>query len=90
MNNLPNDPGCGPPGEPGVGRPCPTDKFLEVFGPGTRGRELTSPPVVAFEVEDVAAAREELLLHGVGIVGDVGSWNGFEWQQMAELKTMPN
>jgi hypothetical protein len=35
--------------------------------------------VVAFEVEDVAAAREELLLHGVEIVGDVGSWNGFEW-----------
>jgi len=54
-------------------------QVLEVFGPGTRGRELTSPPVVAFEVEDVAAAREELLLHGVGIVGDVGSWNGFEW-----------
>jgi len=46
--------------------------------------------VVAFEIEDVAAAREELLLHSVEIVGDVGSWNGFEWQQMAELKTMPN
>lgn len=54
-------------------------QVLEVFGPGTRGRELTFPPIVAFEVEDVAAAREELLLHGVEVLGDIGSWNGFEW-----------
>lgn len=54
-------------------------QVLEIFGPGTQGRELTSPPVVAFEVDDVAAAREELLGHGVEVLGDVGSWNGFEW-----------
>lgn len=54
-------------------------QVLEVFGPGTQGRELTFPPIVAFEVEDVAAAREELLLHGVEVLGDIGSWNGFEW-----------
>lgn len=52
---------------------------LEVFGPGTRGRELTSPPVVAFEVEDVGAAREELIAQGIEVLGDTGSWNGFEW-----------
>jgi len=54
-------------------------QVLEIFGPGTRGRELTSPPVVAFEVEDVAAARDELLLNEVEILGEIGSWNGFEW-----------
>ena len=54
-------------------------QVLEVFGPGTQGRQLTFPPIVAFEVEDVAAAREELLRHGVEILGEPGSWNGFEW-----------
>lgn len=54
-------------------------QFLEVFGPGTQGRELTSPPVVAFEVEDVGAAREELIAQGIEVLGDTGSWNGFEW-----------
>ena len=54
-------------------------QVLEVFGPGTQGRELTYPPIVAFEVEDVSAARDELLQHGVQILGEIGSWNGFEW-----------
>ena len=54
-------------------------QVLEIFGPGTEGRKLTSPPVLAFEVDDVAAAREELLQNGVEILGDIGSWNGFEW-----------
>lgn len=54
-------------------------QVLEVFGPGTQGREYTSPPVVAFEVDDVAAARNELLLKGVEVLGPIGSWNGFEW-----------
>jgi len=54
-------------------------QVLEVFGPGTQGRKLTFPPIVAFEVEDVPAARDELVSHGVEILGDIGSWNGFEW-----------
>lgn len=54
-------------------------QVLEIFGPGTEGRKLTSPPVVAFEVDDVAAARDELLQHGVEVLGEVSSWNGFEW-----------
>jgi predicted enzyme related to lactoylglutathione lyase len=54
-------------------------QVLEIFGPGTEGRKLTSPPVVAFEVDDVAAARDELLQRGVEVLGEVGSWNGFEW-----------
>lgn len=54
-------------------------QILEVFGPGTKGGEFTSAPVVAFEVDDVAAAREELITRGVEILGEIGSWNGFEW-----------
>lgn len=54
-------------------------QILEVFGPGTQGRKLTSPPVLGFEVDDIAAARDELLRHDVEILGDIGSWNGFEW-----------
>jgi catechol 2,3-dioxygenase-like lactoylglutathione lyase family enzyme len=54
-------------------------QLVEIFGPGARGRGLTSPPVVSFEVEDVSAARAELLAAGVEVIGDIGAWNGFEW-----------
>jgi catechol 2,3-dioxygenase-like lactoylglutathione lyase family enzyme len=53
---------------------------LEIFGEGsTRGKALTTPPAIGFEVDDVRAARDELVANGVELVGDVGSWNGFEW-----------
>ncbi len=54
-------------------------QILELFGPGTGGRALTSPPVIAFEVDDVAAARAELITKDVEVIGEVGAWNGFEW-----------
>lgn len=54
-------------------------QLLEIFGPGTKGHGLNSPPVVAFEVDDVVAARDELLAKNIEILGDIGSWNGFEW-----------
>lgn len=54
-------------------------QIVELFGPGSRGRALTKPPVVAFEVADVGAARDELIAAGVEIVGEIGAWNGFEW-----------
>lgn len=54
-------------------------QILELFGPGTGGRALTSPPVIAFEVDDVSAAHAELITKGVEVIGDVGAWNGFEW-----------
>lgn len=54
-------------------------QIVEIFGPGSRGKALASPPVIAFEVDDVAAARHELAGKGVEIIGDVGAWNGFEW-----------
>lgn len=57
----------------------PDGQLLEIFGPGTTGRALTAPPVVAFEVDDVGAAQAELIAKGVEVIGDIGSWNGFEW-----------
>ena len=54
-------------------------QIVEIFGEGTKGRALTDPPAIAFEVEDVAAARDELRANGVELIGDIGSWNGFEW-----------
>jgi len=52
---------------------------VEIFGEGTRGKALTVPPVAAFEVADVEAARRELEAKGVELVGEIGRWNGFEW-----------
>jgi catechol 2,3-dioxygenase-like lactoylglutathione lyase family enzyme len=56
------------------------NQIIEIFGEGsTRGKALNSPPAIAFEVDDVFAARDELLAKGVEIVGEPGSWNGHEW-----------
>jgi catechol 2,3-dioxygenase-like lactoylglutathione lyase family enzyme len=53
---------------------------LEIFGRDGPGKTLNSPPTIAFEVDDVAAAREELLAAGIELIGEIGRWNGFEWQ----------
>lgn len=52
---------------------------LEIFGPGTLGHTRTAAPVIGFEVDDVAAARDELVAGGAEPIGEIGSWNGFEW-----------
>ena len=69
---------------------------LEIFGKDERGKQLTSSPVVAFEVDDLDAAREELRLAGIELIGNVGRWNGFAWQyfrspegHIFELKSSP-
>jgi catechol 2,3-dioxygenase-like lactoylglutathione lyase family enzyme len=69
---------------------------LEIFGRDEREKELTASPVVAFEVDDLDAAREELLAAGVELIGEVGRWNGFAWQyfrspdgHIFEIKTSP-
>ena len=55
-------------------------QIVENFGEGSeRGKALNSPPAIAFEVEDVGVARDELVAKGVEIVGEIGSWNGHEW-----------
>jgi catechol 2,3-dioxygenase-like lactoylglutathione lyase family enzyme len=53
---------------------------LEIFGAEGRGKTLNATPTVAFEVDDVAEAARELVAGGAELIGDIGSWNGHEWQ----------
>ena len=53
---------------------------LEIFGGDHPGKKLTANPVIAFEVEDMETARNELLAAGVELIGDVGSWDRYQWQ----------
>ena len=53
---------------------------LEIFGRDGRGKDLNTPPTIAFEVDDVAQAARELVAGGAELIGDIGSWNGHEWQ----------
>jgi catechol 2,3-dioxygenase-like lactoylglutathione lyase family enzyme len=69
---------------------------LEIFGGDELEKELTSSPVIAFEVDDLEAARQELRLAGIELIGDVGRSNGFAWQyfrspegHIFELKSSP-
>jgi catechol 2,3-dioxygenase-like lactoylglutathione lyase family enzyme len=69
---------------------------LEIFGRDQREKELTASPVVAFEVDDLDAAREELRSAGIELIGEGGSWNGFAWQyfrspdgHIFEIKSSP-
>ena len=69
---------------------------LEIFAGEQPGRRLTQNPVIAFEVESMEIARRELLAAGIELIGDVGRWNGFEWQyfrspdgHIFEIKTIP-
>ncbi len=52
---------------------------LEIFGRDGRGKSLNRQPTIAFEVDDVEAARSALIDGGAEIVGEIGSWNGHEW-----------
>ena len=69
---------------------------FEIFGSGAGEDRRHSAPVVAFEVDDLEAAREELRLTGVELIGEVGRWNGFAWQyfrspdgHLFEIKSSP-
>ena len=69
---------------------------VELFGRDGRGKSLNRPPTIAFEVDDVAAAREQLVKAGVEIVGEIGAWNGHEGLYfrspdgyLFEVKTVP-
>ena len=52
---------------------------VELFGKDGRGKSQNSPPTVAFEVDNVAEARDALLAAGIEVVGDIDAWNGHEW-----------
>jgi catechol 2,3-dioxygenase-like lactoylglutathione lyase family enzyme len=49
----------------------PSGQLFEVFGPENRYYPLHACPVLAFQVKDVHAAREELKLRGVEFLTDV-------------------
>jgi catechol 2,3-dioxygenase-like lactoylglutathione lyase family enzyme len=74
----------------------PTGQQLEIFGTGEQEKELTASPVIAFEVDDIEAACQELRDAGIELIGEIGRWNGFAWQyfrspdgHIFEIKSSP-
>jgi lactoylglutathione lyase len=74
-----------------------TGQQLEIFGGNSREQELAASPVVAFEVDNIDAARQELRAAGIELIGDIGRWNGFAWQyfrspdgHIFEIKSSPD
>ena len=70
---------------------------LEIFGAEGRGKSLNTPPTIAFEVDDVAVASQALVAGGAELVGEMGAWEGHEWQyfrtpdgHLFEVKRSPN
>jgi catechol 2,3-dioxygenase-like lactoylglutathione lyase family enzyme len=82
----------------------PSGQLFEVFGPESSYYRLHACPVLAFQVEDVRAARKELESRGVEFVTDVDgdeseSWSYFcgpdgylyeLWQTDRPLKAPPH
>jgi catechol 2,3-dioxygenase-like lactoylglutathione lyase family enzyme len=54
---------------------------VEVFTAADRDHEyFTTGPVAGFQVEDVGAARDELVAAGVELIGELSSESGWSWQ----------
>ncbi len=81
----------------------PSGQLFEVFGSESRYYPLHACPVLAFQVEDVCAARKELESRGVEFVTDIegdesDAWAYFcgpdgylyeVWQTARSLKALP-
>jgi catechol 2,3-dioxygenase-like lactoylglutathione lyase family enzyme len=81
----------------------PSGQLFEVFSSESRYYRLHACPVLAFQVEDVRAARKELEAQGVEFVtdvdgGEVEAWTYFRgpdgylyelWQTTRPLKEVP-
>jgi catechol 2,3-dioxygenase-like lactoylglutathione lyase family enzyme len=81
----------------------PSGQLFEVFGAESRFYPLHACPVLAFQVEDVRAARKELESRGIEFVTDVEggeseAWTYFRgpdgylyelWQTERPLKALP-
>ncbi len=81
----------------------PSGQLFEVFGSESRYYRLHACPVLAFQVQDVRAARKELKSRGVDFVTDVDgneseAWTYFRgpdgylyelWQTTRPLKAIP-
>jgi catechol 2,3-dioxygenase-like lactoylglutathione lyase family enzyme len=57
----------------------PDGDRVQVFAPGHRHFELFGRPVALFEVDDVRAARDELVAAGIELVGELERDSGWEW-----------
>lgn len=71
-------------GPSGVAARCaelalPNGDFIEVFDDNLAERQLFTAPVIGFQVDDVAAARDEMERKGVAFIGPVYRGNAFEW-----------
>lgn len=81
----------------------PSGQLFEVFGSGSRYYQLHACPVLAFQVEDVRAAKQELESRGVEFVTDIDgneteAWAYFRgpdsylyelWQTARPLNALP-
>jgi len=81
----------------------PSEQLFEVFGRKNRYYQFHACPVLAFQVEDVRAARKEIESRGVEFVTDVDgneseAWTYFRgpdgylyelWQTLRPLKALP-
>jgi catechol 2,3-dioxygenase-like lactoylglutathione lyase family enzyme len=81
----------------------PSGQLFEVFGPKSRYYRLHACPVLAFQVADVRAAKEELAAQGVEFLTEVAGnesegWAYFRgpdgylyelWQTPRKLKALP-
>jgi catechol 2,3-dioxygenase-like lactoylglutathione lyase family enzyme len=69
---------------------------LEIFGGNQPGKALTQNPVIAFEVDDLDSARNELIATGTELIGEPGESGGIRWQyfrspdgHVFEIKSRP-
>lgn len=57
----------------------PSKQYFEVIGENSPWHKYMARPVIAFEVDDVPAARAELEAKGVKFVSDNAREGGFVW-----------
>lgn len=61
----------------------PSGQLLEVYGPSNRQRKEKyrrfNGPALGFEVEEVEAARQQMMARGVRFISEVETWEGDAW-----------
>ncbi len=57
----------------------PSGQLFEVFGPRGRDEKLHARPVIAFEVDDIVAARQEMESRGIEFATDIRTGLGQAW-----------
>ncbi len=57
----------------------PNDDLFELFGPNTPHADLAREITIAFEVDNIEAARQEMGQAGVKFVTDIDTWEDEAW-----------